>query len=47
MDNFLCFTTHGYENLNKEHTNDSIDLIGVCETLNRKLFNSLKIAKKF
>ena len=47
MDNFLCLTAHGYENLNKENTNDSVDLIDVCETLCWELSNSLKIAKKF
>ena len=47
MDNFLCFIAHGCENLHKEDTKDSIDLIDVYETLHRKLFNSLIIAKKF
>lgn len=47
MDSFKGLTTHGRKNLNKEDTNDSVDLIDVCETLRKELPKSLKIAKIF
>ena len=47
MDNFKCLFAHICENLNKEDTNISVDLIDAYETLYRELFKSMKIAKKF
>ena len=47
MDNFKCLFAHICENLNKEDTNISVDLVDAYETLYRELFKSMKIAKKF
>ena len=47
MDNFKCLFAHICENLNKEDTNISVDLVDAYETLHRELFKSMKIAKKF
>lgn len=47
MDSFKGLTTHGCKNLNKEDTNDFVDLIDVCETLCKEFPKSLKIAKIF
>ena len=47
MDNFKCLVAHICENLNKEDTNISVDLVDAYETLHRELFKSMKIAKKF
>ena len=47
MDSFKCLFAHICENLNKEDTNISVDLIDAYETLYRELFKSMKIAKKF
>ena len=47
MDNFKCLPAHIYDDLNKNNTNVSVDLIDACETLRRELTKSMKIAKKF
>ena len=47
MDNLKCSSAHVCDNLNKEDAIPSIDLINACETLQKKLSKSLKIAKKF
>ena len=47
MDNFKCLFAHICENLNKEDTNISVDLVDAYETLHRELLKSMKIAKKF
>ena len=43
----MCLTSFGCDNLNKNDTNFSVDLIGVGETLRKELFKSVKIAKQF
>ena len=43
----MCLTSFGCDNLNKNDTNFSVDLIGASETLRKELFKSLKIAKQF
>ena len=47
MDNFKYHTAFGYDNLNKKDTNVSVDFIDAYETLHKKLFKYMKIAKKF
>ena len=47
MDNFKCLFAHICDDLNKNDTNVSVDLIDACETLRRELTKSMKIAKKF
>ena len=47
MDNFKCLSAHICDDLNKNDTNVSVDLIDACETLRRELTKSMKIAKKF
>ena len=47
MDNFKYLTAFGCDDLNENDATVSVDLIVVCETLRKKLFRSLKIAKKF
>ena len=47
MDNFKCLLAHICDDLNKNDTNVSVDLIDACETLRRELTKSMKIAKKF
>ena len=47
MDSLKCLSTHICDNLNKEDTIASVDLIDACETLHKKLSKLLKIAKKF
>ena len=47
MDNFKCLTAFGCEDLNKNDTNASVDFIDACKTLRKKLYKSMKIAKKF
>ena len=47
MDNFKCLSTHICDDLNKNDTNVSIDLVDACETLHGELTKSMKIAKKF
>ena len=46
MDNFKCLTAITCDDLNKNDTNVSVDFIGACETLRKKLFKSMKIVKK-
>ena len=46
-DNFKRLTAFICDVLNKKDTNVSIDFINACETLNKELFKSMKIAKKF
>ena len=47
MDNLKCLSAYVCDNLNKEDAIVFIDLIDACETLQKELSNSLKIAKKF
>ena len=47
MDNFKRLSAHICDDLNKNDTNVSVDLIDACETLRRELTKSMKIAKKF
>ena len=47
MDNFKCLSAHICDDLNKKDTIVSLDLIDACQTLCKKLFKSMKIAKKF
>ena len=47
MDNFKCFTVFDCDDLNKKDIVVSIDLIDACETLQKELLKSIKIAKKF
>ena len=47
MDNLKCLSTHICDDLNKNDTIVFVDLIDACETLNKELFKSMKIAKKF
>ena len=47
MDNFKCMSAHICDDLNKNDTFVSIDLIDACETLYKELSKSMKIAKKF
>ena len=47
MDNFKCLTVFYCDDLNKNDTIVSVDLIDACETLRKKLVKSMKIAKKF
>ena len=47
MDNLKCLSAYVCDNLNKEDTIASVDLIDACETHRKKLSKSLKIAKKF
>ena len=41
MDNFKCLSAHICENLNKEDTNISVDVIDACETLHKEFFLNL------
>ena len=43
----LCLIAFSCDVLNRKDTNVSIDFINACETLNKELFKSMKIAKKF
>ena len=43
MDNFKCLTAITCDDLNKNDTNVSVDFIGACETLRKKLFKSIII----
>ena len=47
MDNFKCMSAHICDDLNKNDTFVSVDLIDACETLYKELSKSMKIAKKF
>ena len=47
MDNFKCLSAHICDDLNKNHTIVSVDLVDAYETLCSKLTKSMKIAKKF
>ena len=47
MDNFNCFTVFDCDDLNKNDTVVSVDLIDACEILCKKLLKSMKIFKKF
>ena len=47
MDKFKCLTIFDCDDLNKNDTVVSIDLIDACETLRKELLKSMKISKKF
>ena len=47
MDNFKCLSAHICDDLNKNDTVVFVDLIDAYETLHKKLFKFMKIAKKF
>ena len=47
IDNFKCLSSHICDDLNKNDTNVSVDLVDACETLHGELTKSMKIAKKF
>ena len=46
-DNFKCLSAHICDDLNKNDTVVFVDLIDAYETLHKKLFKFMKIAKKF
>lgn len=46
MDNFKYLLAHICDDLNKNDTIASVDLVDACETLHRELTKSMKIAKK-
>ena len=47
MDNLKCLSAHVCDNLNKEDSIASVDLVDACETFRKELLKSMKIAKKF
>ena len=47
MNNLKCLSAHVCNNLNKEDSIASVDLVDACETFRKELLKSMKIAKKF
>ena len=47
MNNLKCLSAHVCDNLNKEDSIASVDLVDACETFRKELLKSMKIAKKF
>ena len=47
MDNFKCLTAFSCDDLNEKGINIYVDLSDAYETLHKKLYKSMKIAKKF
>ena len=47
MNNFKCLSTHIYENLNKEDTNVSIDILMPMKLTGRNYLNLWKLIRNF